>query len=66
MPDPGSTSDPLLTAAEVAELLRVDVYSVRRWTRRGELTAYRVGRELRIPTSAIDTFLGARRTAALS
>ena len=32
-----------MTCDEVAEYLRVHVSSVRRWSRRGELTAYKVG-----------------------
>lgn len=59
----GLRVDQLLTAAEVAELLRVDVYSVRRWTRKGELQAYKVGRTLRISAAAVDTFLSARRAS---
>ncbi len=33
----------IMTCEEVAEYLRVHVSSVRRWSRSGKLTAYRVG-----------------------
>lgn len=40
--------DPLLTAAEVADELRVSTMTVYRLVRRGELPAVRVGRNYRI------------------
>lgn len=51
----------LLTTAEVAQLLRVDVETVRRYVKAGELPAYRVGRTLRVETHALDRFLQGRR-----
>lgn len=51
----------LLTAAEVAELLRIDPYTVRRYVKRGELPAYRVGRELRFDAADVRTYLAGRR-----
>lgn len=52
----------LLTAAEVADQLRVDVVTIRRYAARGELTAYRVGRELRFTLDDVRSWLDARRT----
>lgn len=46
-----------LTPAEVAELLRVDVYTVRRWITQGALPAYRIGRSLRIAPATLDAFV---------
>jgi excisionase family DNA binding protein len=43
----GAVSGPLLTAREVAELLRVSAETVLRWTRRGELPA------IRLPSGAL-------------
>ncbi len=37
------SSGEIMTCDEVAEYLRVHVSSVRRWSRSGKLTAYRVG-----------------------
>lgn len=52
----------LLTAAEVAELLRVDVYTVRKYARSGELPSYRVARTLRFDAVAVRTWLDDRRS----
>ena len=37
------TGKEIMTCEEVAEFLRVHVTSVRRWSRSGKLTAYKVG-----------------------
>jgi excisionase family DNA binding protein len=39
----GAASNQILTCDEVAEYLRVHVGSVRRWSRSGKLTAFKVG-----------------------
>jgi excisionase family DNA binding protein len=39
---------PFLTPQEVSGLLRVSVYTVRRWIKEGDLPAYKVGRGWRI------------------
>ncbi len=36
-------NDSIMTGAEVADFLRVHLSSVRRWSRSGELRAYKVG-----------------------
>ena len=50
----------LLTIAEVAERLRVNPKTVRRWIAGGELAAYRVGRQWRITEDPLTQFLRAR------
>ena len=45
------------TPREVSELLRVSVYTVRRWIRQGDLPAYKVGRGWRVSAAAIDEWL---------
>ena len=50
----------LLTIPEVAERLRVDPKTVRRWIAGGELAAYRVGRQWRISEDQLMIFLRAR------
>ncbi len=50
----------LLTIIEVAERLRVDPKTVRRWIGGGELAAYRVGRQWRISEDQLMIFLRAR------
>jgi excisionase family DNA binding protein len=44
------------TPKEVAALLKVSERTVRRWIREGKLRARRFGRQLRIPTEALDKF----------
>lgn len=46
-----------LTPQEVSELLRVSVYTVRRWIKDGDLPAYKVGRGWRISETEIDEWL---------
>lgn len=50
-------SDPLLTAAEVADHLRVSTMTVYRLVRRGELPAVRVGRNYRVRASDLAAYL---------
>lgn len=47
----------LLTVAEVATLLRVSKMTVYRMVHSGSLAAVRVGRSLRVPHQAVDTYL---------
>ncbi len=42
-PDRKVENEAIMTCAEVAEFLRVHLSSVRRWSRSGELKAYKVG-----------------------
>lgn len=50
-------NDRLLTAAEVADQLRVSTMTVYRLIRRGELTAVRVGRNYRVRERDLATYL---------
>lgn len=50
-------NDRLLTAAEVADQLRVSTMTVYRLIRRGELPAVRVGRNYRVRAAALDRYL---------
>jgi excisionase family DNA binding protein len=50
-----------LTPQEVSDLLRVSVYTVRRWIKQGRLPAYKVGRVWRIRESDLDTWLNEKR-----
>lgn len=47
----------LLTAAEVAERLRVSTMTIYRLIRSGELPAVRVGRNYRVRAGDLDTYL---------
>lgn len=49
--------DHLLTADEVAEMLRVSTMTVYRLIRRGELPAVRVGRSYRVRGPDLDAYL---------
>lgn len=52
---------PFLTPQEVSDLLRVSVYTVRRWIKEGKLPAYKVGRGWRIREADLNTWLGQQR-----
>ena len=47
-----------MTVAEVAETLRVNQETVRRWIRSGALPATRLGRDYRISVAALETMTG--------
>ena len=51
----------LLTIPEVAAHLKISTKTVRRWIERGELHAYRVGRQLRIAEEDLSTCPAYRR-----
>ncbi len=52
---------PLLTRAEVAEVLGVSIQTVARLLRRGELKTVRVGeRFVRIPAESLEAYLAAQ------
>lgn len=57
---------PFLTPQEVSELLRVSVYTVRRWIKEGNLPAYKVGRGWRISESDIGEWLERHQSMAMS
>ena len=46
-----------LTPQEVSELLRVSVYTVRRWINDGSLPAYKVGRAWRIQRGELENWI---------
>jgi excisionase family DNA binding protein len=50
----------LLTAAEVADQLRVSTMTIYRLIRRGELPAVRVGRNYRVRSEDLERYLGAQ------
>jgi putative molybdopterin biosynthesis protein len=55
-----------LTPQEVSDILRVSVYTVRRWIKEGDLPAYKVGRGWRISESDIDDWLNQHQSAPMS
>lgn len=56
----GTTSASLMTAADVAQLLKVSLRTVRRHIRSGELSVLRIGRAVRISPEALSAFLAAQ------
>ena len=60
-PPPLAPLAPLLTTGEVAELLRLDVYTVRRLVSRGDLVAHRIGRQLRVDVGELGRYLDEHR-----
>ena len=55
-----------LTPQEVSDILRVSVYTVRRWIKEGELPAYKVGRGWRISESDLNRWLFQQRPTPVS
>lgn len=53
-------STQLLTAAEVADQLRVSTMTIYRLIRSGELKAVRVGRNYRVPVADLQRYLAAQ------
>ncbi len=54
--------DEFLTVEEVAKRLKVKEFTIRDWIRKGELPAYKVGRDYRIRKEDFEEFLKKRRT----
>ena len=54
----------LLTVQEVADLLRVDGQTVRRFISRGELSAARIGHQWRVPREVVEQFIARRMAEA--
>jgi excisionase family DNA binding protein len=53
-------SDEWLSVEEVAQILKMDEETVRRWIRTRQLKAYRFGRDLRIRRDDYDRFVKER------
>jgi excisionase family DNA binding protein len=70
VPDSVPTPEALLSAAEVAEALRLSLTAVYRLARSGELRSHRLGkgkirpRGLRIPASAVAEYLDSSRISS--
>lgn len=54
-----------LTPEEVSMLLRVSVYTVRRWIKDGALPAYKVGRGWRIERADLEHWLRQQRPVGI-
>jgi excisionase family DNA binding protein len=57
---------PFLTPQEVSDLLRVSVYTVRRWIKDGNLPAYKVGRAWRIHENEMNKWLESRQSSVFT
>lgn len=55
------TSEKKWTPEEIADDLRIDVATVRRWLRDGSLVGLKLGRQWRIPDTDYKAFLKAQR-----
>ncbi len=56
-----NAAKPFSSIAEVADLLSVNVRTIRRWIDRGDLVAHRFGRQLRISRADLEDFVRLRR-----
>lgn len=63
-----STAEPqsFLTPQEVSSLLRVSVYTVRRWIKEGSLPAYKIGRGWRISETEMAHWLEQNQSSAMT
>ena len=57
------TREQYYTAEEVAQILRISVRTVHRLIKRGELEAFTIDRDYRIPQSALDAWIARRYKA---
>ena len=55
------SNSPFLSIRSVADHLDVSIKTVRRWITRGELSAFKVGRQWRIDPEDLERFLWRRR-----
>lgn len=55
-------SEPFLSVDEVAQILKMDTETVRKWIRQKKLKAYRFGRDYRIRRDDFDQFVKERAT----
>lgn len=62
----GAEPQSFLTPQEVSSLLRVSVYTVRRWIKEGSLPAYKVGRGWRISETEMAHWLEQNQSSAMS
>ncbi len=51
------TEDKLLTPPQVAQRLQVNERTVTQWLRRGHLRGFKIGKEWRVSSRDLDTFL---------
>ena len=56
-----SGREALLTPEEVADVLKVSIYTVRRWINQRSLPAYKVGRSWRIEPAEFERWLQGNR-----
>lgn len=57
-----SQQDEWLSVEEVANLLKMDVETIRKWIRRKQLKAYKFGRDYRIRRDDFDKFVKERES----
>jgi excisionase family DNA binding protein len=53
------------TPQEISDMLRISVYTVRRWIKEGSLPAYKVGRGWRISHVDLERWLNRQRPTAI-
>ena len=64
MADPVPSQREFLKVEEVAALLKIKEKTVREWIGRGELEAYKIGKEWRVRRDHLDEAIEARRVGA--
>ena len=61
MTDTQSPLPTLLTVSQVADVLQVNVRTVRRWIDAGDLVAHRIGRGVRVSEADLIAFIRSHR-----
>lgn len=54
--------DEFLTTRQIAKLLQLKTVTIRRWIDKGELPAYKLGKEMRIKKKDFEAFVSSRKT----
>ena len=60
-PIPGNGLQQLLSIEQVADYIQVSTKTIRRWIKAGDLVAHRFGRQWRISSADLQTFIRMRR-----
>lgn len=56
------TSETFYTVEEIADQLRVSIYTVREWIKAGKLEAVKVGKHYRVSETQLNNYLEANKT----
>jgi putative molybdopterin biosynthesis protein len=61
----GAVMERMLTPKEVAQILKVNLYTVYNWLKAGKIRAYKLGRVYRVAEKDLEVFLASSSTEML-